>query len=144
MKRAEMVNPGELLFLFDRALSGLANADSDEGWRLMLADFVKRIGELIEAAPPSGTVVPAGDPAIAKLVAAVAVGYQAPPHRTTERRKLLLDLLLIMGRDAAEDALIVADEYPGISQDQLQRLLNERMQLPSCRAAELPNQARGK
>lgn len=101
---------------------------------MTLADLVRRIGELIEAAPPPGTAAPARDPAIAKLVTAVAAGYSAPRHRSTERRKLLLDYLLIMGRDAAEDAAIVADDYPSLSPDTLQRQLDDRMRLPRCRS----------
>jgi hypothetical protein len=127
------MDPGELLFLLDRAHAELANADSEEAWRFKLADLVERIGELIERAAPPGTTAPTQEPIIGKLAAAICAGYHAPPNRALERAKQKLDFLLIMGGDYAEDSLVTAKVGPGVSSAKLERLLHDRMTWLRCR-----------
>ena len=131
------MDPMRLLFLLDRAFTELVEADSEDAWRLKLADLIERLGEEIESSLESapshaGGSAPAQEPIIGKLAALIAVGYRPPANRTVEKSKQKLDLMLIKGRDYAEDTLLVVN-VPNVTQEELLRLLHERMKWPPCR-----------
>lgn len=127
------MEPAELLFLMDRAVNQLVEADSEEAWRFKLADFVERIGEVIEREPPhSGETATTQEPIIGKLAECIREGYSAAPGRAVEREKQKLDFMLIMGGDYAEDSIFVLKNGPDVTHKRGTDLLRECMKWRRC------------
>lgn len=123
----------QLLYLCNRALSQLAEADSEEAWRFKLADFVSRLGEITQEPPAPNSAPEKPDSAFTKLAEAINRGYEAKPHRNTEHDKHKIDYLMIMGGDCADDSILVFKTGPSLSAERLTSLLRERMTWGRCR-----------
>lgn len=128
-----MIDSTDLIFLFYRAKKELQDADSEDAWRLVLADFIGRVGEVINDADSQDAGSRENDPIILELANAVEAGYSAPSNRNIELGKQKIAYMIIMGGSYLADTVITTAMAPNISATRLEELLTERIGWEQCR-----------